>query len=301
MDKKDTLYARIISGELSQEEIIALKKSGEWDQIRAILQFTDGIKAPAFDKDNAYQRLIKSRNLRKQNKPRQLKHYLALSGIAASIILAIGLVWMLQLRPTTISSPLAENKTFLFTDSSRVILNDGSSIKFNKNKWTKKREVELEGEAFFEVEKGRPFIVSTPLGTVKVLGTSFNVRSWGEIFTVTCFTGKVSISNEHGLERIIGKGQSVQFVSGQIHQSTIPNQGPNWLEGISRFDAENLDFVFDEIERQFDVAINAPDLNKTFTGSFTHQSLEEALNQVCKPMGLIFSISKNRKKISISN
>ena len=57
-----------------------------------------------------------------------------------------------------------------FIDNSRVILNDGSSIKYDERKWGSERMVELKGEAFFEVEAGQLFQVETINGVVQVFG-----------------------------------------------------------------------------------------------------------------------------------
>ena len=76
----------------------------------------------------------------------------------------------------------------------------GSELNYNASKWGEKRELELKGEAFFDVEKGKRFDVNTELGKISVLGTEFNVLSRDSIFKVSCYEGLVQVT--YGNEKI---------------------------------------------------------------------------------------------------
>ncbi|HYG41145.1 MAG TPA: FecR family protein [Cytophagales bacterium] len=77
-------------------------------------------------------------------------------------------------------------------DNSIIYLNKNSSIKYNDN--FKTREIELSGEAYFDVTSGEsPFIIKTPLAEIKVLGTEFNIRSIGEQLEVEVEKGVVEL------------------------------------------------------------------------------------------------------------
>jgi Fe2+-dicitrate sensor, membrane component len=65
-----------------------------------------------------------------------------------------------------------------------VNLNSSSQLSYSKNKWDSKREVTLNGEAFFKVSKGSTFDVITLNGKVSVLGTQFNVKQRENYFEV---------------------------------------------------------------------------------------------------------------------
>ncbi|MDZ7660611.1 FecR family protein [Fodinibius sp.] len=96
---------------------------------------------------------------------------------AAVIIIAAGLSFLTI--PVQYSASYGELTTVTLPDESTVTLNSGSSITYNRLFNFTDREVSLEGEAYFEVKNGNlPFKVHTSNAIVKVLGTSFNIRSW---------------------------------------------------------------------------------------------------------------------------
>ncbi|MEM9931461.1 MAG: FecR domain-containing protein, partial [Bacteroidota bacterium] len=93
-------------------------------------------------------------------------------------------------------------------DGSVVYANAVTTLSYSPQEWSSARDVQLKGEAFFEVEKGSNFTVNTPQGTVEVLGTSFNVLAREDIFEVICYTGKVRVTaGERTAE--LSPGQSV--------------------------------------------------------------------------------------------
>jgi len=111
-------------------------------------------------------------------------------------------------------------KSFLtLSDGSSVILNSGSSIKYVKGFEKDKREVTLEGEAFFDVfeDASRPFIVKKDDVHIKALGTSFNVEAYGtEDLKISLVSGRVAIDlpkGEHATV-ILEKGESLQVKPG---------------------------------------------------------------------------------------
>ena len=298
MSEKDTIYARMLSSDLSQSEMKTLKTSGEWQEIEDIIKASEDLKLPKYDKAIEYQKLTAS-NKKKQANRSSIRPLWRI-GIAASLLLVIATYFLFQNKTTTVSSGFATTKLHQFEDNSKVTLNDGSSISFDKKEWDKNRNVRLTGEALFQVKKGSPFIVYTDLGTVEVLGTSFNVRSWDEVLYVECFSGKVKVGNL-GQEVFLTKGQSVKFVNKKkgITQS-FTHKTPFWLTNSSKFDGETLNSVFEELERQYDIEVIAEKFDKIFTGSFTHQSIEQALDQLCIPMGLTFKLDADKKRVTIS-
>ena len=98
-------------------------------------------------------------------------------GIAASIVFLFGLFSILGNNDIIYETNFGETKTITLLDDSQVILNSKSTIVFNENDWKKGRQLTLDGEAYFKVEKGNTFTVNTNNGSVTVLGTQFNVNS----------------------------------------------------------------------------------------------------------------------------
>lgn len=106
---------------------------------------------------------------------------------------------------TVIYALNGERKKIVLPDSSRVHLNSGSKLVYNKKFNSGNRQVYLSGEALFDVTKNpsRPFIVNTDKMLVKVLGTVFNVKSYetAEDIETMVVEGKVEVSLKNDLEK----------------------------------------------------------------------------------------------------
>lgn len=127
--------------------------------------------------------------------------------IAAMLVLAVGLTWILSYKVRTglpaegeltrIFTPLGSRTHVILPDSSQAWLNAGSSLEYRSDFTQKNRQVYLEGEAFFDVvpDEKRMFEVLTSDVTIQVHGTSFNVKSYEEEGTIetTLIKGKVSL------------------------------------------------------------------------------------------------------------
>lgn len=207
---------------------------------------------------------------------------------AASVALLLAVVFFLgndSMREVT----AFQQETITLPDNSTMRLNADSKAKFAQN-WNNERVVELEGQAFFDVQKGKKFVVKTPQGEVQVLGTSFDVFSREKSFRILCYTGKVKVSSQ-GKSHEIVPGEMVELAQNNLKKSTFDVQRPDWRSGEFFFNNEPLKLVLDEIGRQFNVKINVSDIeNRTFTGRFSNKNLQEALETVCLPMGLKYSI-----------
>src|SRR5690606_22489623 len=122
-----------------------------------------------------------------------------------------------------------EKTEFLLPDNSKVVLNSDSEAEYKSWNWNKKRSVELKGEAFFKVAKGKTFDVNTSLGKVTVVGTQFNVKARDNRFDVTCFEGKVKVTYKNE-EVFLTPGESVTFEEGE--EIEIPETKavlPGWI------------------------------------------------------------------------
>jgi len=224
------------------------------------------------------------------------------ANIAAGLLLMITGFFLMNRNNTAkiISAPIATTQTHNILDNTTVTLNDGSEISYNEKNWTKERKIQLTGEALFEVEKGSKFTVQTKNGEVEGLGTSFNVRAWDENLYVECYSGKVKVISQ-STESILTTGQTVNIINGVVnHNKEITHNHPLWTNNMSRFHEENLNSVFKEVQRQFDVEVKTYDFKKSFSGTFSHDSIHQAMEQICKPMGLSFEIKNNGKTILVN-
>jgi len=198
---------------------------------------------------------------------------------------------------------IGEQMSVVLPDQSEVKLNAESNIKFSEKEWNSNRKVTLQGEAFFEVAKGEKFVVETPLGTVEVLGTSFNVHQRGEEFVVHCYTGQVAVQmNNNSEKHILSPGEKVVWSEGsssQKEQFNISTTSEDWRVGVFKFENTPLSKVIEEFERQFKykIIISPENKKRIYTGFFKTSDLNTALESIVWPMNLKFEI--DGKKINI--
>ena len=223
--------------------------------------------------------------------------------VAAVVALLIGVFFVFWNRTETISAEYGQQLTYTLPDGSSVVLNAGSEISFQHSGWVNDREVQLEGEAFFEVEKGSPFEVISALGTVEVLGTSFNVYAREEKFSVACFTGKLKVSDEKGQDaHVLTPGKGVESIGNQTRLYDFePREEVAWRQGEFVFENVSLKVVLDELQRQYDLEIDlrADIEGRNYTGQFTNNDLQGALQMICLPMELAYKLEENGKKVII--
>ncbi|HRG33655.1 MAG TPA: FecR domain-containing protein [Saprospiraceae bacterium] len=192
---------------------------------------------------------------------------------------------------TTETTQFAQIEELSLPDGSQVKLNAGSELRFQASKFKSNRVLTLNGEGFFNVQKGQSFIVKTDLGEVKVLGTSFNVYSRGDFMEVSCYTGKVSVKfNESDSEVILMPGQRISNTGISKETETFnPNETKNWTEGYFYYNDAPLIRVMEELQRQYAIqSIELPETlrNKSYKGFFRKNNLEEAIESICLPLHL---------------
>lgn len=137
-----------------------------------------------------------------------------------------------------VSTKLGQIKKVTLPDSSIVWLNANSVLRVNSNFETGSREIFLdEGEAFFKVTKNpkKPFIVRHNEVSVKVLGTSFNVKAYKNLpdLKVAVSTGKVQVKSGENAVLLYPKQEAVYYSSSksfETHQVN-DNEVSLWREG----------------------------------------------------------------------
>lgn len=265
-----------------------------------ISTFVEGYRIPQRKSKAEALDLIRSK-IELKNKQAPVRNLQIYWPAAASFVLiALLTTFFFYPKPNRIIADKGQHIEYTLPDGSNVNVNAGSKISYSKSGFTEKRILKLDGEAFFSVQKGIPFVVKTKLGTVEVLGTSLNVYSRRNQFSVSCLTGKVKVS-ANGESLVILPGEKVDLVSARlIKTSNLPtDEMAGWRTGEFHFDSIPLISIFEEIERQFNVSIKSRGVeNRFITANFSNRNLIEVLETVCLPMKLEYEI-KNGNKISI--
>ena len=298
MTENANILAQWLKGELTEAEEEQLAKDYDLQALKRLTDATAELEMPAFDKAQAWERFADRVGWEEATPDARIRifpyRWLGMA-VAASIVLGL-LFWLAQPQAETeIYVPIASQQTLSLPDGSEVSLNADSRLSYQEGDWEKKRIVYLEGEAFFRVKKGESFIVKTPLGEVEVLGTSFNVKMRQDKMETRCFTGKVKVSNKQATAEL-EPGFGVEIENRALKDLYIfPNTDmaePGWIHGAFSYKQADFSEVVAELERQFGLQIDYPDLgDRTYSGGYSkNASLENALKLVTSPMGLSYEI-----------
>lgn len=159
----------------------------------------------------------------------------------------------------SLQTPRGGQYSVILPDGSQVWLNAASSLRYPLRFDQAVREVELDGEAFFEVAKdeSRPFVVKSHGQQVKVLGTSFNVNAYAneEKIATTLVEGKIKVESLDGaFQHVLQPGQQGQYTADGLSVIKVdPTEFVAWRDGLIMFHGDNLPEIIDQLERWYDV------------------------------------------------
>ncbi|PWB27329.1 FecR family protein [Flavobacterium sp. HTF] len=292
--KKNQLLAKWLNNDLSEEELAAFEASPDFEKYQKIKNYTEHLAVDDFDENSMLSNILKQ----KKEIPKVVPLYKTwIFRSAAVFVLALGITFAFKvLVQQTETASFGEKTTFSLPDNSEVVLNSGSEIHYKKWNWDNQRHLELKGEAYFRVSKGRRFEVQTRLGKVSVLGTQFNVKTRKNRFDVVCYEGRVKV-NYANTQILLTHGQGVSFENGKQITMKISSSKPEWMQDQISFYKDNITTILDEVERQYniDIELNTKDTTSLFTGKLPAKNLDTALQIIATTYHLkIQKVSKNK-------
>jgi len=185
-----------------------------------------------------------------------------------------------ELAYNTINIPRGGQYQLVLSDGTKVWLNSASSLKYPAAFSGHQRNVELTGEAYFEVAKDRtkPFTVSVNGMNVQVLGTHFNINAYSDekAIKTTLLEGSVKLSG-NGKQALLKPGQEGSFNNQQrafnISQVDV-DDAVAWKNGFFAFDNEDIQTIMKRISRWYDVDVVFPEKfkRKNFGGTVSRFS-----------------------------
>lgn len=295
---KEVLVKKWLNDELTSEEFEAFKQLDEYFSYAKLSDKAKFFKAPEFDEKASLTQLeSKISSQTKSSKQSSFKYAIA---IAAIFVLSFLIFKNLNSNLNSIETSVAKTEILTLPDQSKVNLNANSKLSYNSIEWDSNRQLTLEGEAFFEVEKGKTFTVKTDYGEVEVLGTVFNVKSRDYAFEVTCYEGSVQVSLNDKIY-IVEAENDLTLENNTIELSSINLMKPDWKENQTIIKSQPLKVVLQEFKNFYDVNFDSSnvDTSKIYTGTFSHNDLEIALKSITLPLNISYSIRDN--EIILSN
>ena len=219
---------------------------------------------------------------------------------AAMLIAVVGISYLMfdfgrSSRSTAMNEvicPVGQIAEVVLSDGTHVWLNAESSVRYPASFNGDVRELELKGEAFFEVEANekQPFIVHTDKMQVKVTGTSFNVSAYddNDFVETTLVEGKVQLLNESG-NKIMnlkpGEQAQYKYTEKRAYVEKVDTRFySSWKEGKMSFFNEELEVIMKRLERWYNVDISYVDdeiKQYKFTGTILkHKPLSQVLEVI---------------------
>ncbi|WP_161496091.1 FecR family protein [Zobellia sp. OII3] len=190
---------------------------------------------------------------------------------------------------TLVTTSIGEKKKVVLSDGTVVTVNSNSVLSYPTHFIGSTREVVLRGEAFFDVTENKeaPFIVKTNEGMdIKVLGTTFNVKSYPEDSNIetTLVTGKVEVvEREDNKTVFLYPSQRATYVKNDdqlIIDKVNTEEHVSWKDGKLIYDETPFTEVIKGLERMYDVKFKIKSkeiFDYRYTGTFDNLSIEEAI------------------------
>jgi len=283
-------------------KVMEEKSFSEMDLRDKILTYSKGFLVPGGPpEEERLEKLL--RNIRHKAPVKTVTMHFRLWAAVLVPLILLGAAGWLYFSPSKVKTELASQKSLVLPDQSEVILNAGSRLTYHKRTFAGKRSIHLYGEALLKVKKGSAFSITTSAGIIEILGTELNILSREDVFKVTCISGRVKVTSS-GQSQEIGPGEKAELKGDLlVKQSNVATERIiSWQTGSFYFEDTPLLYIFEEIERQYNVSIESQGLEKRiFTGSFSNKNLGETLNIVCIPMELSYEIIKGNQVVISSS
>lgn len=211
-------------------------------------------------------------------------------------------------REVTLSVPKAGKYDIQLEDGSHIWVNSYTELKFPETfKGAKYREIELLGEAYFEVahDASKPFRVKMGDEVIEVLGTSFNLSNYAsdDFTSTTLLSGKVGIDIGNKARTILAPGQQAIYhkLQKQLKVSSVDVKDVlSWKNGDFMFDNEHIASLMKEVERWYDIRVvyDGNFKDAYFSGIVSRsQPLSAVLDMLATTGKIKYKISKDRKEV----
>jgi ferric-dicitrate binding protein FerR (iron transport regulator) len=230
--------------------------------------------------------------------------------IPALLLIGGALYFMQKEDMVRIVAQRGEIKHIILPDNSEVWLNAESSIQYLEKFSGDKRTVTMDGEAYFSVQKDKtkPFVVNTDRLSVKVLGTTFNIKAYAndDRTVATLSTGKIEVQTHTHQTETLEPGEQLIYnhqTAGIYIQKKPGNEASSWKSGALIFTDATIDEIWRALERRFDLSITADKsigkAGEVYTIKFIRDDTIDQIMDVLKDVAGDFSWQKQGNNIEI--
>ena len=313
LDGKDSRAAEKVAVWLSSEEGMNWISDNSDEIFRKLTESESEVDVPTEEMlENIH------RQIRMLIRKRKLRRIVSVAAAVLLPVLFISVFWIninsrvgniLFASSETVSETavLGERKVVVFQDGTKVYLNAGSKLSY-PSFWTlSDRDVKLEGEAFFQVEKNpkRPFVVDMNGVSLTVYGTRFNAKAYpqDDAVEVVLFDGDVvfnAVGKDYDMEPSEQLAYSRSTGNVEIISLKSPNDQILWTENVIMFRNNTLREIAEVLSRWYNVKFEVEDellYSRTFTLKTDHQPLHVLLEEMEYVSDLHFELKENIVKV----
>jgi transmembrane sensor len=227
----------------------------------------------------------------------------------ATLLLVAGIAWFgshdaaILFENYEVTSTKEEKGEIILEDGTTVKINSGSVLKYppsflNYNE----RRIFLDGEAYFTVAKNKekPFIINTPQGEIRVLGTVFNLRSYARdsMLTVGVSEGSVLLTNPAKASIQLTKG-NVGISKGDSlfsFNTNTPSNFSSWHSKRLVFEGDSLGDVVQQLNYIFDtpIVLSSPaSATKRLFANIPKTDINNVLRMITNKLGMTYTYTAN--------
>ena len=201
----------------------------------------------------------------------------------------------------TMSTPVGGQYNLMLADGTKVWLNASSSIRYPTVFNDTSRQVEVTGEAYFEVahNAGKPFKVLSNGQQVEVLGTHFNVNAYEDegVVTTTLLQGRVRVTNPTGVQILTPGQQTVVYAGGKgvirLVKDADTDEAVAWKEGYFQFNQADVHQVMRQLSRWYDIRVSYrnPASTRQFQGAIQRDLRFSQVLRILEKSNMHFTVN----------
>lgn len=302
------LLQRYLEGDASEQECAKIEA---WLDVMKN-KYTTDLELSEVDEDRLFQKItnpssnigeVISFQAKNENKRGMTRWALQ---IAAALLILVSISFVVWNYKNKEDAPLYVTfqngvEKIILTDGTIVWLQQGSKLTYFEKEQDGTRHTEFEGEALFEVAKDarHPFYLKCGNRSLKVLGTSFSVKSKPDSFQLVVLTGKVNFTFDNTTNLDVVANEKIVFVNENIEKTPLRATDLSSLtantEYDMQFDNASIEVIAAKISRKFNLEIKTTkEISKCrITADFTDHSLESTLQLIKEVLDVTYSKKGN--------
>jgi len=292
----EELLAKYLDGSISEAQKAELHKQYSQAELDAFDKNISKLQMDIKPAESEWKRFVNAGRLTKNS---YSKWWLAFIGL----LIAGGLAfYFMQEEKIVVKNETQEKMLFAMSDNTEIHIAPASSIAYKKEGYQSQRKVWLDGHAYFDVNTKGDFHVVANDVRVYVLGTEFDVWSFGEGNTkIVCTEGQVEVVNlNSGNTGILNANQQMDVSKTGINIEDIDNSPQkSWMNDRLIFKNIALSAVYSELENYYKIKFEGDILNIPFSGSLPNNDLDKTLKILSEVTSSTYS--KKGNTITIQN